>query len=62
MFGFLEENYLKPATLAEAVASELVLYGSKDVNYSITVNAKKTVPFACIKDLEKVRHSFGAVI
>ena len=40
MFGFLEENYLKPATLAEAVASELVLYGSKDANYSITVNAK----------------------
>ena len=41
MFGFLEENYLKPATLAEAVASELVLYGSKDANYSITVNAKE---------------------
>ena len=41
MFGFLEENYLKPATLAEAVASELALYGSKDVNYSITVNAKE---------------------
>lgn len=41
MFGFLEENYLKPATLAEAVASELALYGSKDANYSITVNAKK---------------------
>lgn len=40
MFGFLEENYLKPATLAEAVASELALYGSKDANYSITVNAK----------------------
>ena len=39
-FGFLEENYLKPATLAEAVASELALYGSKDANYSITVNAK----------------------
>lgn len=41
MFGFLEENYLKPAILAEAVASELVLYGSKDANYSITVNAKE---------------------
>ena len=41
MFGFLEENYLKPATLAEAVASELALYGSKDANYSITVNAKE---------------------
>lgn len=41
MFGFLEENYLKPATLAEAVASELALYGSKDENYSITVNAKE---------------------
>lgn len=41
MFGFLEENYLKPATLAEAVASELVLYGSKDANYSLTVNAKE---------------------
>ena len=41
MFGFLEENYLKPVTLAEAVASELVLYGSKDANYSITVNAKE---------------------
>ena len=41
MFGFLEENYLKPTTLAEAVASELVLYGSKDANYSITVNAKE---------------------
>ena len=40
MFGFLEENYLKPTTLAEAVASELALYGSKDANYSITVNAK----------------------
>ena len=40
MFGFLEENYLKPATLAEAVASELALYESKDANYSITVNAK----------------------
>ena len=40
MFGFLEENYLKPATLAETVASELALYGSKDANYSITVNAK----------------------
>ena len=40
MYGFLEENYLKPATLAEAVASELALYGSKDANYSITVNAK----------------------
>ena len=40
MFGFLEENYLKPATLAEAVASELALYGGKDANYSITVNAK----------------------
>ena len=39
--GFLEENYLKPATLAEAVASELALYGSKDENYSITVNAKE---------------------
>lgn len=41
MFGFLEENYLKPATLAETVASELALYGSKDANYSITVNAKE---------------------
>ena len=41
MFGFLEENYLKPTTLAEAVASELALYGSKDANYSITVNAKE---------------------
>lgn len=41
MFGFLEENYLKPATLAEAVASELALYGSKDANYSLTVNAKE---------------------
>ena len=41
MFGFLEENYLKPVTLAEAVASELVLDGSKDANYSITVNAKE---------------------
>lgn len=41
MFGFLEENYLKPATLAEAVTSELALYGSKDANYSITVNAKE---------------------
>ena len=41
MFGFLEENYLKPATNAEADASELVLYGSKDANYSITVNAKE---------------------
>ena len=41
MFGFLEENYLKPATLAEAVASELALYGSKDANYSITVKAKE---------------------
>lgn len=41
MFGFLEENYLKSATLAEAVASELALYGSKDENYSITVNAKE---------------------
>lgn len=40
MFGFLEENYLKPTTLAEAVASELALYGSEDANYSITVNAK----------------------
>ena len=39
--GFLEENYLKPATLAETVASELALYGSKDANYSITVNAKE---------------------
>ena len=41
MFGFLEEKYLKPATLAEAVASELALYGSTDVNYDITVNAKE---------------------
>ena len=41
MFGFLEEKYLKPATLAEAVASELDLYGSTDVNYDITVNAKE---------------------
>lgn len=41
MFGFLEEKYLKPAILAEAVASELALYGSKDVNYDITVNAKE---------------------
>ena len=41
MFGFLEENYLKQATLAETVASELALYGSKDANYSITVNAKE---------------------
>ncbi len=41
VFGFLEENYLKPVTLAEAVASELSLYGSQDANYDITVNAKK---------------------
>ena len=39
MFGFLEEKYLKPATLAEAVASELALYGSTYVNYDITVNS-----------------------
>ena len=41
VFGFFEENYLKPATLAEAVASELQLFGSEEVNYSITVNAKE---------------------
>lgn len=41
VFGFLEEDYLKPATLAEAVASELALYGSEDGNYDITVNAKE---------------------
>ena len=41
MFGFLEENYLKPATLAEAIASELKLFGSKDVDYDIIVNAKE---------------------
>lgn len=41
MFGFLQENYLKPATLAEAIASELKLFGSKDVDYDITVNAKE---------------------
>ena len=49
MFGFLEENYLKPATLAEAVASELALYGSKDANYSITVNAKDNGSFCLYK-------------
>ena len=41
VFGFLEENYLKPVTLAEAVASELRLYGSQDVNYDIIVNAEE---------------------
>lgn len=41
VFGFLQEDYLKPATLAEAIASELALYGSTDVNYDITVNAKE---------------------
>ena len=34
-------DYLKPATLSEAIASELALYGSTDVNYDITVNAKE---------------------
>ena len=41
VFGFLEENYLKPVTLAEAVASELRLYGSQDVDYDIIVNAEE---------------------
>ena len=41
VFGFLQEDYLKPATLSEAIASELALYGSTDVNYDITVNAKE---------------------
>lgn len=53
MFGFLEENYLKPATLAEAVASELALYGSKDENYSITVNAKEDGSVCLYKGPEK---------
>ena len=53
MFGFLEENYLKPATLAEAVASELALYGSKDANYSITVNAKEDGSVCLYKGLGK---------
>ncbi len=39
MYGFLEENYLKPATLSEAIASELKLYGTTDVDYDITVAA-----------------------
>ena len=41
MYGFLQENYMKPATLAEAVASELKLFGSEEVNYSIKVAAKE---------------------
>ena len=41
VFGFLQENYLKPATLSEAIVSELALYGSTEVNYDITVNAKE---------------------
>lgn len=41
MYGFLQENYLKPATLSEAVASELKLFGSEEVNYSIKVDAKE---------------------
>ena len=41
MYGFLQENYMKPATLAEAVASELKLLGSEEVNYSIKVAAKE---------------------
>ena len=41
------------------MASELVLYGSKDANYDITVNAKEDGSVCLfIKDLEKVRHSF----
>lgn len=41
MFGFVQENYLKPATLSEAVDSELKLFGYEVVNESITVNAKE---------------------
>ena len=41
MYGFLQENYLKPATLSEAVASELKLFGSEEVNYSIKVDARE---------------------
>ena len=40
MHGFILMDDLKPATLSEAIQSEYSLYGGKDADYDITVNAK----------------------
>lgn len=40
MHGFILMDDLKPATLTEAIQSEYSLYGGKDADYDITVNAK----------------------